>query len=154
MGLNPNAQYPVTMKIGSTTYNLDVTAFSRKCGNKPIIVNKPMTQQNGVNSPETLYKDLKNIGNTISISFRVYSKNSSSPIAIAEDIIDKLHKEAPPVVIVYRGYTFNCVFNSFTYKDNPRVAQYWRSAPTTKGGTTSPSYVDCNIELTKGTKRL
>jgi len=154
VGLNSSATYPVTITVGSTTYNIDALSFGRKCTNKPIVINKPMTQQNGTNMPETLYKDLKNISNSIIIVFNVYSNGTSSPIAVAEDMIDKFHKEAPPVVVVYQGVSFDCVFITFGYDDRPQVSQKWRKNVSTYGGVNSPSYLKCTLSLTKGTKRI
>jgi len=159
MSLNIDRTFPCTMQIGSTTFNLDVVKFGRNLNNSPLIVPKPMTNQNGTNMPETLYKDLKIIRNTIDITFRIYSTGSTSPIAVAENIVDKLHKEAPPITITYRSYPFTCVFNSFSYTDDPKVLQKYYIASgsplkSTYGGNNSPNYILCTINLTKGNKRI
>ena len=154
MSLNPSATYPVTITVGSKVFSVNATSFKRKCSNKPIVINKPMTSQDGSTSPETLYKDLKNINNVLDITFSLYSDGTNSPIAIAEDFVDKLHKEAPPVIVNYRGYTFDCVFLMFYYDDRPKVSQKWNKAIANHGGTISPSYMNCTLSLTKGTRRI
>jgi len=154
MGLNPNATYATTVQVGSKTFNVDCESFERTITNKPIVINKPMTNQNGTNEPETLYKDLKNINNSITVVARVYSDGTNSPLYVAEDLIDKLHKEAPPVILTYRGTAMNCVFATMNYKDISTTSQKWKSTINTYGGNSSPEYIRIVLTLIKGTKRI
>jgi len=157
MGLNPNETFPLTMQVGSTTFNLNAVSVKRKLSNKPLIVNKPMIAQNGVTYPETLYKDLKIVNDSLEISARVYSQTIGSllsPWQVAELVIDKLQREAPPIVVTYRGVTRNCVFSSFDYADDSKSIQYWKSSNIVIGGTNSPNFILCNISLIVGSRRI